>query len=82
MPSPVLDIVSTCLSLAPVPGLSIIFEAFRALWGTIEAIEWSEQQLEALAFSIAQLLSALNRGIQEGRIDLTHLFPEIAHLER
>jgi citrate lyase beta subunit len=82
MPPPILDIVNACLSVVPVPGLSAIFEVFRALWSAIEAIEWSEQQLEALAFSIAQLLRTLNGGIQEGRIDLAYLSPEIANLEK
>ena len=55
-----MDAIHLCLSLAPLPYLSSAFSTLRYIWLSIEQIQTSKQQLEALAQSIAQLLQALD----------------------
>ena len=80
--SPVLDVVSICLSVAPVPYLAPAFDVFRSLWTSIENIKWSRQQLEALAFSIAQLLPVLNRRLGTNKIQHDTVSSRIEDLKR
>ena len=57
---PTMDVIHLCLSLAPLPYLSPAFSALRYIWLSIEQVQTSKRQLEALAQSIAQLLQALD----------------------
>jgi hypothetical protein len=62
-----MDIIETCLSLTPVPYLTVTFSGFRILSAAIEH-DQSNLQLRALVDSIAQLLQTLDRGIRGGHI--------------
>jgi hypothetical protein len=74
------DVIAACLSLAPVPYLSTAYSIFKCLWSTVKRAQFSKQQLEALAFCVAQLLQTLNYELKARRIDRRS--PEIANFER
>ena len=63
-----MDIIHQCLSLAPVPYLLPAFSVLRFIWSSIQQVQASKWQLEALAQSIAQLLETLNEEYRAGRL--------------
>ena len=63
-----MDAIHLCLSLAPLPYLSPAFSALRYIWSSIEQVQTSKQQLEALAQSIAQLLQMLDEEYKAKRL--------------
>ena len=63
-----MDIIHQCLSLAPVPYLDFAFSVFRFIWTSVEQAQASKQQLRALAQTIAQLLSTLDKEYRAGRL--------------
>jgi hypothetical protein len=63
-----MDIIYSCLSLAPVPYLAPAFSALRFIWLSVQQVQASQQQLEALAQSIAQLLHMLDEEFRAGRL--------------
>src|ERR1700676_828602 len=65
---PTMDIIHQCLSLAPVPYLSAAFSALRLIWSSVQQVQASKGQLEALAQSIAQLLQTLDDEYRAGRL--------------
>ena len=63
-----MDIIHQCLSLAPVPYLGTAFSVFRFIWSTIQQVQASKRQLEALVQSIGQLLQTLDGEYRAGRL--------------
>ncbi len=63
-----MDIIHQCLALAPVPYLDFTFSVFRFIWTSVEQAQASKQQLRALAQTIAQLLSTLDKEYRAGRL--------------
>jgi len=61
-------LIKLCLSLAPVPYLSVAFSALAFIWSLIQQVQVGKAQLRVLAFSVAQLLQVLNTEYQEGRL--------------
>jgi hypothetical protein len=55
-----MDIIHHCLSLAPLPYLGPAFSALRFIWSSVQQVQASKRQLEALTQSIAQLLKTLD----------------------
>ena len=55
-----MDIIHLSLSLSPVPYLAPAFSALRLICSSVQQAKASQRQLEALAQTIAQLLSTLN----------------------
>ena len=63
-----MDIVHSCLSLAPVPYLVTAFDALSFIWTSVQQAQASKRQLEALSQSIAQLLHSLDGEYRSGRL--------------
>jgi hypothetical protein len=76
-----MDLIAGCLSLAPVPGLHLVFVAFRNLWSSVERVRWSKRQLLTLATCIDQLLQTLNREVGSGFLP-EHTEHAMADLQR
>jgi hypothetical protein len=56
-----MDVIESCLSLAPVPYLFPVFSAFRFVYSSIKSTHESKVQLTDLAENCADLLLALNK---------------------
>jgi hypothetical protein len=63
-----MDIIQSCLVLAPVPYLAPAFSIFKVIWESIDQIQASNEQLRTLSCSIAQLLSAINGEYRRGAL--------------
>jgi len=77
-----MDIIHQCLSLAPVPYLDFAFSVFEFIWTSVEQAQASKQQLHALAQTIAQLLSTLNKEYCAGRLVQADTSTPVAELGR
>lgn len=77
-----MDIVHQCLALAPVPYLAPAFSVLRFIWSSIEQAQASKRQLEALAQTIAQLLSTLNTECRAGRLLQVKMSTPLTNLDR
>jgi hypothetical protein len=62
------NIIKACAALIPVPGLSLAFETLRCIWSSIQGVQLSKRQLEALAASVGLLLRTLDGEIRSGRL--------------
>ena len=62
-----MDIVRHCL-LAPVPCLAPTFAALRFIRSSVEQVQASKSQLEALVQLIAQLLQTIDGEYRAGRL--------------
>ena len=76
-----MDIINACVSLAPVPSLSLAFSTFKSLCVAIQRVKWNELQLRALATSVAQLLLTLDREIRAGRLVESNKISEVVDLQ-
>jgi hypothetical protein len=77
-----MDIIHQCLSLAPVPYLDFAFSVFRFICTSVEQAQASKQQLHALAQTIAQPLSTLNKEYCAGRLVQADTSTPVAELGR
>lgn len=55
-----MDLIHDCLSLVPVPFLSVAFKIFKSIHSSVQQIQGNEAQLRALAQCVAQMLHCLN----------------------
>lgn len=77
-----MDIISYCLDLAPVPGLSTAFSILRVIVSNVQQVQASKQQLMALAVSTAQLIKTLNAEYASGRLSANRSMEALNNLER
>jgi hypothetical protein len=77
-----MDIVDQCLSLTPVPHLVPAFAVLRFIWSSVQQAQASQQQLQTLAQTIAQLLWTLNREYSAGRLREGQTSTPLADLRR
>jgi hypothetical protein len=77
-----MDVIHVCLNLAPVPYLSPAFSTFKFIWSQIAQVQASDQQLEVLAQSLAQLLKTLNAEYSAGRLIKARTSSPLANLCR
>jgi len=77
-----MDIIQSCLALAPVPYLSTAFSIFKVIWVSVEQVQASNKQLQALSYSIAQLLEALDRGYRQDKLQHTGTSTQLEDLHK
>jgi len=77
-----MDIIHQCLLLAPVPYLVPAFDVFRFIWTSVEQAQASKLQLHALAQTIGQLLSTLNKEYRAERLVQAETSTPVANLCR
>jgi len=77
-----MDVIHVCLNLAPVPYLGPAFSTFKFIWSQIAQVQASNQQLEVLAQSLAQLLKTLNAEYRAGRLLKARTSTPLADLRR
>ena len=65
-----LDVIQSCLALAPVPYLGPAFGIFKFIWDSIQAVQGSREQLKAFAEAIAKFLATLDREARRGSLNL------------
>jgi hypothetical protein len=63
-----MDIIQSCLALAPVPYLAPAFSIFKVIWESIGQVQASNEQLQTLSCNVAQLLSAINGEYRRGAL--------------
>jgi hypothetical protein len=63
-----MDAVRQCIPLTYAPELAAAFTVFKFICTSVEQVQLSKSQLEALAHSIAQLLQALDSGYRTRRL--------------
>ena len=63
-----MDIIDQCLSLEPVSYLVPAFAVLRFIWLSVQQAQATEQQLQTLVQTIAQLLWTLNQEYSAGRL--------------
>jgi hypothetical protein len=66
-----MDTIQLCLSVVPVPYLSVLFSQFRFINSTINGVQTSRQQLRILSACVSQLLITLNAEYSPGKRLLT-----------
>jgi len=79
---PEMDIIQSCLALAPVPYLSTAFSIFAIIWQSVGQVQASNEQLEALSYSIAQLLKAIDGEYRQGRLQPAGTSTQLDDLHR
>ncbi|KAF8179660.1 kinase-like domain-containing protein [Pholiota molesta] len=62
------DVVSVCLSLAPVPGLHFAFTTLRWVIATTNQVQDSKEQIRNLTESLAQLMFTVNEQYKKGKL--------------
>lgn len=62
------DIISVCLSLAPVPGLHFAFTTLRWVITTTNQVQDSKEQIRNLTESLAQLMFTVNEQYKKGKL--------------
>ena len=76
------DIILACLHLVPIPGLHQVFDIFKKIWDTVQALQSMRQQLFTLSGALAHLLQTLDREHRIGRLNLRNKNREVVELVR
>ncbi|KAJ6530021.1 kinase-like domain-containing protein, partial [Mycena vulgaris] len=69
------------LGMTPVPGLSGAFTLFRFIVSSVQAVQASKKQLEALAKAVGQLLATLDSEFREARLIVANCGEALTDLE-
>ncbi|KAF7362565.1 Kinase-like protein [Mycena venus] len=76
------SVVDAVLQINPVPGLSFAFTLFTFIVSTVNEVQASKTQLEALAAAIGQLLATLNSEFRAGKLSPASSAESLANLKR
>ncbi|KAF9055624.1 kinase-like domain-containing protein [Panaeolus papilionaceus] len=63
-----MDVIESCLGIAPVPGLGFAFKVFKSIFASVQEAQGFKEQLIVLSASIAAILKALDRQYRDGKL--------------
>jgi hypothetical protein len=65
-----MDLIHDCLSLVPVPYLSVAFKIFKSIYSSVQQIQANKAQLRALSQCVALMLQCLNTQYESRQLSM------------